>query len=195
VSHWFSSALFIAGQGRMPRISRRWSYAVARWMNTPGVLVDTGSIPRLICEGSEKHGIIAESRLPFDPATIDEPPPLDADLAGADALFHAYYRAVGNIPILLRMAIAQGHCPGLAMRVHDNFVQWGRDGTVYDDVDGEWRGNHMVTLVGFRPGAFRLLNSWGTGWSSDGFCWVSDRFVASHYTFDHLVVTGSPLAR
>lgn len=194
VAHWFSSALLLAGRGQMPRPSIRWAYDLARYARTPGVLVDAGSVARLMCEASSRHGIVAESRFPFDASKIDEPPPFDLDIAGADALFSAYYKPSGDLSTLLRVAIAQGHCPGLALHVYDNFIGWDGAG-VYEDVDGEWRGDHMITIVGYKPGAFRVLNSWSDRWGDGGFAWLSDAFVSSHYCFDHMVVTASPLAR
>lgn len=198
VAHWFSSALYLAGQASghpVPRPSRRWSYAVARYTDTPGELVDEGCRPRACVLGATKHGIVAETRLPWDPGAVDEPPPLDADTAGQEALFTGYYRAdAGDVPTLLRLALYKGHFPGLSMAVHQAFEDLdGRE--VYDEPSGEELGRHMVTLVAYRPGAFRILNSWGTSWADSGFCWVSDRFVASHYVSDRYVVTCAPLGR
>ena len=69
-----------------------------------------------------------------------------------------------------------------------------------NDVHDGWRpgysarGGHAVTIVGYddtrqytdangeiRYGAFKMFNSWGSGWSGDGYIWLSYPFVfASH---------------
>lgn len=197
VGQWHSSAIYLAGQAQgrpVPRPSRRWSYAVSRYMATPGVLVDMGCSARLMCLGTERHGIIAESRLPFAPSEINEPPPFDADIAGADALFTGYFRADADTD-QLRAALEKGQFPGIAIATYQNFVDWGADGTVYDEPAGEFRGYHMLTLCGYRPGAFLVLNSWGSGWGAGGLCWMSDRFIRSRYTFDRYIVTAAPPSR
>jgi len=197
VGQWFSNAVYLAGQAQgkpVARPSARWAYTVARYLRNPGAdLLDLGSSARLMCEGAAKHGIVADSRLPFVPADINEPPPFDADVAGGDALFTGYYRA-GADAELLKRALCLGHFPGVAIAVHQNFVDWATDG-VYSEPLGAFRGYHMLTLVGYRPGAFRVLNSWGTSWGDGGFCWMSDYFITSQYAFDRYVVTAAPASR
>lgn len=193
----FSTAMFLAGQAKgdpIPRPSPKWLYDIARYYDTPGVLVDVGSRPRSMALAASMHGVVAESRLESNDRNVNEAPPFDADLAGADALFTGYYKVDGNVPTLLRMALDKGHFPTFAMVVHESFQNLGRD-AVYDEPDGTELGRHMVTLVGYNQGAFRLLNSWGTAWADRGFCWVTDRFVASHYVSDRYVVTAAPPVR
>ncbi len=48
-----------------------------------------------------------------------------------------------------------------------------------------YRGGHAVTIVGYDdgrptadgPGAFKLVNSWGTAWGQSGYCWMSYKAV------------------
>lgn len=196
VGQWHSSAIYLAGQAQglpVPRPSRRWSYLVARYRSSPGLLVDAGSSVRQMCEGTAEHGIVSEERLPFEPHRINEPPPFDADLAGDDALFTGFYRADASAE-QLRRALELGQFPGIAIQVYQNFFDH-REG-VYDDIAGAYSGGaHMLTLVGYRPGAFLVLNSWGEGWGEDGFCWMSERFVESRHAFDRYVVTAAPISR
>lgn len=193
----FSSGMYLAGQAKgqpILRPSPKWLYDIARYYDTPGVLVDVGSRPRSMALAAAQHGVIAEARLESTESNVNEPPPFDADLAGADALFTGYYKVDGNVPTLLRMALDKGHFPTLAMVVHESFQDLGRD-AVYDEPDGMELGRHMVTLVGYRASAFLLLNSWGKSWAADGLCWISDRFVASQYVSDRYVVTAAPPVR
>lgn len=192
---WFvSSAAYLAARAAgspIERPSAKWAYDVARYRDTPGLLLDTGCRPRSMMLGLQEHGIVAESRLPSLESNVNEPPPFDADLAGA--LLTGYYKVDGDAPTLMRMALDKGHFPGFAMEVHEPFLQV--RGEVYDQPRGAVLGRHMVTLVGYRPGAFRLLNSWGTGWGEGGLCWVSDAFVASSFVADRYVITSAPVTR
>ena len=50
-----------------------------------------------------------------------------------------------------------------------------------DTFGGGDRGSHAVTIIGYNdtltthdgPGAFKMINSWGTGWGQSGFWWMS----------------------
>lgn len=194
VAWYVSSAVYLAGQVRgtpVPRPSAKWNYDVARYVDTPGVLVDIGSRCWSMLQGLGQHGMISEARLPSTNENVNEPPPFDADLYGADALLTGYYKLEGRLSTLIRMTLAAGHLPGFAMVVHESFQDLAR-GELYDEPDGMELGRHMVTCIGYRPGAILLLNSWGRFWADDGFCWVSDRFVDSHYVFDRYAITAAP---
>jgi C1A family cysteine protease len=189
----FASAIYLAGQAsgaHVERPSATWCYDVARYVATPGVLVDAGCRPRDMIEGLSSHGIVVDSRLPFDARRIDDAPPFDCDIASADALLTGHYRVDEDVPTMFRMALDRGHFPCFALVVSQAFEDLGS--TVYDEPNGAELGRHMVALVGYRPGAFRVLNSWGSTWANEGLCWISDRFVASHYVSDRYVITAAP---
>lgn len=201
VAQWGSSGLYLAGQaaltlgtgGAIPRPSRRWLYDVARLRDTFGVLRDDGCRPRQLVDGLAQHGIVAESRYGWDAHKINGPPPFDLDLTGVDALYSNYYRVSGDVPYLMRLALDQGHFPGVAIAVHEGFYDY--DGTdVYDAPRGhDTGGSHMITLIGYRPGALMFLNSWGATWGAGGFGWLSDEFVSSKYVTDRLALRALPL--
>lgn len=190
----FSSAMYLAGQAKSAPIKRpsaKWLYDIARYYDTPNVLVDIGSRPRSMALAATRHGVIAEEVLASTVSNVNEPPAFDCDLMGADALFTGYYKLDGNVPTLMRMALDKGHFPVFSIVVHESFSEL-RRGEVYDEPDGTELGRHMIAAVGYRPGAFLILNSWSKWWADDGFCWMSDRFIASHYASDRYVVTAAP---
>ena len=51
---------------------------------------------------------------------------------------------------------------------------------------GQSRGGHAITIVGFDDdapyagGAFKIVNSWGTGWGCGGFAWLTYRWFEDH---------------
>lgn len=71
----------------------------------------------------------------------------------------------------------------LGINIYPNFDNINNYDTVYTvhAKTGRSRGTHMLCIVGYDdnkqtadgPGAFRLVNSWGTGWGNAGYCWMS----------------------
>lgn len=53
--------------------------------------------------------------------------------------------------------------------------------TVYDDDTGSSRGGHANVIVGYNDtkAAFRIINSWGTGWGDGGYGWIAYSFVSN----------------
>lgn len=175
------------------RPSRRHLYNLARYMRDPGKpLVDLGSSARLMCEGASRHGLVAEERWPFDPDRINEPHPFDVDIAGADALFLDYWRASDD-PDELRVALEQKEIPTIAIPVHQNFIDCNGDGS-YRELAGDFRGYHMLAVVGFDGDDFEILNSWGRSWGSGGFCRMAASFIQQH-AFDRYVIRSAPAPR
>lgn len=74
----------------------------------------------------------------------------------------------------------------------DNFMTWNSDNvlssnTTYTNV-GKHAG-HALTIVGYDDrkganGAFKVVNSWGTGWGSKGFIWIDYNFLVNTFAQD-----------
>lgn len=193
----FSSAMFCAGRvgGRpIKRPSAKWLYDLARYWDTPGVLVDAGSRGRSMALAAQRHGVVSEERLPSTDANVNEPPPFDADLAGADALFTGHYKLDGDFPTLARMALDKGHFPCVAFVLHESFLGW-KTTDVYDVPEGNEVGRHMMMAIGYRPGAIKYVNSWTVGWGFNGCIWISDNYHRGPHRLDGYVVTSAPNLR
>jgi hypothetical protein len=83
----------------------------------------------------------------------------------------------------VKYLIAAHHTCVLGINIYANFDYIESYDTVYTvhDKTGRSRGSHALCIVGYDdnkqtadgPGAFRLVNSWGTGWGNAGYCWMS----------------------
>ncbi|MCX6841741.1 MAG: hypothetical protein NTX53_05615 [candidate division WOR-3 bacterium] len=84
---------------------------------------------------------------------------------------------------MARARIDSGYTTVLGISVYSNFDNIASFGYKYcvADTYGGNRGGHAVTIVGYNdtitthdgPGAFRMVNSWGTGWGQAGYWWMS----------------------
>lgn len=121
------------------------------------------------------------------------PVPWPSESAFARALPYrcaeACYISCGSDPgiVAVKQHIADGDLAVLPINVWSNFDNINNFDTCYCSVDryGSNRGGHYVTFVGYDdnratndgPGAFRIVNSWGTGWGNRGFAWMSYQAV------------------
>lgn len=87
----------------------------------------------------------------------------------------------------VRQHVANGYSCVLGIKVWGNFDEIHHYNNTYcsSERTGNMRGWHAVTVVGYDdtvttsdgPGAFRMVNSWGTGWGDNGFFWMTYRAV------------------
>ncbi len=83
----------------------------------------------------------------------------------------------------VKYLIAAHHTCVIGINIYANFDYIENYDTVYTvhDKAGRSRGGHALCIVGYDdnkqtadgPGAFRLVNSWGTDWGNQGYCWMS----------------------
>ena len=83
----------------------------------------------------------------------------------------------------VKYILANHHTCVLGINVYANFDNIEDYDNVYTvhDKTGKSRGGHALCIVGYDdnkqtadgPGAFKLVNSWGTEWGDAGYCWMS----------------------
>ncbi len=168
-------------------VSRRFTYTLGRQLVNPGVaIVDVGARPSAVVDGMRTFGVVPEPVCPSgDLANINEP--LDFF-----ALERALTFRVKDIAVIedegearcaaIRQALAASYPVGMGIYVDDAFEGW-RGEDVYDGNGGG--GGHALRIVGYKPGAFLIANSWSAeSWGFRGFCWMSDRFIGGPNVFD-----------
>jgi hypothetical protein len=74
----------------------------------------------------------------------------------------------------MKVQLAEGIPVILAIQVYANFFSLGQN-QVYTGVSGAYEGGHAITAVGYDDSkqAVEIINSWGSGWSSAGYGWIS----------------------
>lgn len=70
-------------------------------------------------------------------------------------------------PVLIGAMIDRGF-------VNDGNASSGNDYT-WNSLKGQALGGHAMIVVGYddQRNAYKVLNSWGTSWGKDGYCWIS----------------------
>ena len=105
-----------------------------------------------------------------------------------------YYMYLRNTLTDLKNLLLNGQVAVLGIEVYPNFDYIHNYNYTYclSEVYGSSRGGHAVTFCGFDDaratadgtGAFKLANSWSTGWGDSGYFWMSYEAVMS-YTISH----------
>lgn len=82
----------------------------------------------------------------------------------------------------IKLALASGSPVLVTFDVMSDFDNLSAQNPTYDTAaPATNRGNHAAVLTGYddQRGAFRLLNSWGTGWGLSGTGWLAYSFVTN----------------
>lgn len=104
----------------------------------------------------------------------------------------AWFRIADTTGIgMVKQLLANGSTSSLSIAVWGNFDNIGQYHNTYcsSDRTGSNRGGHLVTFVGYDDtmtthdgvGAFKMVNSWGTGWGAHGYFWMSYEAVHDGY--------------
>lgn len=105
----------------------------------------------------------------------------------ADDYLIENYREITVDVNTIKQYLAQGRAVVFGARLGDSFMNWNSSGVLSSDTYG-YAGQHAyhaMILVGYDDGmgtngAFRVQNSWGTGWGDGGYIWVDyDFFVGN----------------
>lgn len=151
-------------------------------------------------------GFCPESAWPYNRAvgsdrTYDKMPPT---MAFRDAYDQ---RAGGSKPVCyhritqtgddrlqaIREAIATGRPVIFGTKVTKDFTRNKLPSGPIDPPDGEpIAGGHAMVVAGYSQYGFEILNSWGSGWGSNGWCVFSNEYIKDPRTRDLWVVKAAP---
>ena len=106
--------------------------------------------------------------------------------------------SIGGINAL-REILAAGKVATIGINIYSNFDNISSYNYVYcaNNRSGSNRGGHAVTLVGYNDslvtvdgyGAFKFVNSWGTGWGISGYAWISYKALMDNYIGQGIAIT------
>jgi C1A family cysteine protease len=108
--------------------------------------------------------------------------PDDASLARAARFKARSWSTLDVSESQFKSVLAQGNPVVIGLEVYPDFDNLnGTTNTVYDSDVGSSRGRHALAIIGYDDarGAFRFINSWGTGWGNGGYGWISYSFITN----------------
>lgn len=140
------------------------------------------------------HGCATVSRMPSDAHYTDWPSETAFDSASlyrCQQSGYPWFSFGSDAGILAaKQLLSENKCVVFNISVFHNFDVINSYDTTYcaADSSGTNRGGHNLCIVGYDDnktthdgkGAFRCVNSWGTGWGNKGYWWLSYQIVRDH---------------
>jgi hypothetical protein len=146
-------------------------------------------------------GVASWDAFPYQEASCSAAPTAAVDQLAAPFRISGFGAVNTEQLGVLKNLLAGGKPILIGMIVDDDFRQLKRDG-VYSAVSGVNPEGHAMVVVGYdnTKGAFKVLNSWGPGWATDGFGWIAYGVfstppspVVEGYVVDDLVTAPRPV--
>ena len=168
---WYTRAL-LQGDSLVKYPSPLAIYAEARAAELgqqDAPLLDQGSYPRLGLKAASALGVVPMERW-ADIGDINTRPPWEILRESTDSRGVRFARVESTYQ--MRVALAAGHPLVVAFDVDVSFEDY--RGGAWTGMRGHALGGHCTCLIGYEPGKFRGVNSWGSGWGENGLYWIAD---------------------
>lgn len=122
----------------------------------------------LITQGAAPLSAMPYTTSPFAPV------PQTAKAAASQFRIETFRRLDASNVAELKTQLAAGFPLVIAGRMYQQFANLG-SGQIWSHASGPVVGRHAMALVGYddTKGAFKVMNSWGTGWGTNGYGWIS----------------------
>lgn len=122
----------------------------------------------LITQGAAPLSAMPYTSSPFAPVSGA------AKAAASDFRIETFRRLDASNVAELKTQLAAGFPVVIAGRMYQQFTNLG-PGQIWSQASGPIVGRHAMALVGYddTKGAFKVINSWGTEWGSNGYGWIS----------------------
>jgi len=164
-------------------LSPLFQYYNERVMDGDFAQGDTGSTGRTAVKCINQFGVCLESEEPYNDSAVSQVP-TTAQITEAAQYKSGAYHAISNVQDM-KAALASGYGFIVGFTVYSSFEsdQMASSGLMPVPTSSESvLGGHEVFFCGYddsvqcpgaSKGAFKVQNSWGTGWGQEGFFWFS----------------------
>ncbi len=167
-------------------VKRSWSPAQAAHQASPAFLYaytlaeqgsscGDGTDPKIACDVLVKQGCSSLATVPYsDLACTFNAATTDAGTFRIDS----YKMVVPTDRNAMKTELANGNVIVWGAELYDDFMNWTGSG-VYTGSgtylgEGSQHAAHCMAIVGYddAKGAYRVMNSWGSGWGDAGYIWM-----------------------
>ena len=139
-------------------------------------------------EFMKQSGVCTWQTMPFSDVNGCSVVPTGAQNAeAANFKIGGYSKIISSDQTAIKTMISSKHPVIFNVSVDDGFIAAKTDFT-WSSYSGSGGLPHCLTIVGYDDSkhAFRIINSWGTGWGGGGFCWIDYSWftqVAGYYSY------------
>jgi hypothetical protein len=103
-----------------------------------------------------------------------------------------YWRKIEPKVQTIKQYLASNVPVVMGAKLSDNFMTWNSDNVLSSNTTYNItgiHGYHALVVAGYDDnkgpsGAFKIINSWGTGWGSKGYIWVDYNFFVNEFCVD-----------
>lgn len=142
--------------------------------------VDHGSSIYDACQLMVKQGCATLKSMPYNVKNYKSKPNSQAIKEAGQYKAETFYTIKPTDISTIKSYLAKGYPVIFGATVYMNFNNISKSNPVYNSKSGKSMGGHAMTLVGYDDskygGAFKLINSWGTGWGDKGYAWIPYKF-------------------
>ncbi|HUS03022.1 MAG TPA: C1 family peptidase, partial [Chitinophagaceae bacterium] len=155
---------------------------------SPEYLFDATKTDAVSCSGSavvttfeylKTNGICTWQSLPYSSSNGCSIIPTNQQNSEAAFYKISSYSIIPTADTLaLKTMLLQNHPLVISFNVDSYFYNAG-PGFIWKSTSGIYYGRHAVAIVGFDDArqAFKIMNSWGTGWGDAGYSWIDYNFL------------------
>ncbi|MBI5868049.1 MAG: hypothetical protein HZB43_07155 [candidate division Zixibacteria bacterium] len=125
-----------------------------------------------------EKGCASLATMPYDPAECLLQPSAGANTEALKYRIMNWSRVDFTNADAVKRHLAGGFPVLIGFHVYENFFYLPAD-SAYSHAAGALVGDQAACIVGYNEGrhAFKIINSWGTGWSDHGYGWIAYSFL------------------
>jgi C1A family cysteine protease len=182
VANAFSLAVSKQTNGNV-LLSRIFLYNLCRGIDYSPLNRDDGTTIRSACRAITDYGVCKENIYPYVSANLSRLPSLTA-FQNSKRFRQFTYFFISQDLTSIKNSLATYNSPIIfGIMVYPGFMSPSKNGIIpMPDLTKErFLGGHCITIVGYDDSTqmFMCSNSWGTGWGSNGYCYVPYNYITN----------------
>jgi len=164
-------------------LSRLFLYNICRSIDYSPLNRDVGTTIRSACQAITNYGVCKENIHPYVSANLSRLPSLTA-FQNSRRFRQFTYLFINQDVTSIKNSLATYDSPIIfGIMIYPSFMSPPKNGIIpMPDLTKErLLGGHCMTIVGYDDSTqmFMCSNSWGTGWGSNGYCYIPYNYITN----------------